>query len=187
MHGVKNTMSILNLISGGVDNNGGVVLKGGNTSNTQNYTDMLSLVGNYQLDGYPMGSTPVQNSDVTRSIANGYVFAYHGSSRPLIKGFTALINNGSINHDLGSTGTADPSLITGIHYITFNRNRQDATAMRENKYNEFTGKFEEGYPQVTEDRFGTDFAATVSRANTGSMRFVLGLVPTKQNYLPKTG
>lgn len=181
-------MSTLYLsLSNTVDNNGGTVMKGGNVNNAQNYLDMTNVSGNYSLDGYPYSSVPVENSSATKALVGGsYVFAYN-NSKPLAKGATVTINIGSLGHDLFSPGTKDVSLITGIHSRTTNTNRLDTTAIRNNQYNEFTGKFEEGYPLVSEDAFGNDTAASVSRENPGTLRFTLGKTIESKQYNSKTG
>jgi hypothetical protein len=176
--------SIYNSVNNTVKNEGGVVLKGGNLSDVQNYLNLVSLIGNYESNDYPYSSSPVELNTLTKKAIVG-VFAYN-RSRPLTKGTTAVVNIDHVDHDLKTPGTADVSIDTNIHAMTKNRNRLDTTAIRNNKYNTVTGKFDEGYPVVSVDQFGNDNATLISRENPGRLSFSTGKVIVSQNYNSKT-
>jgi hypothetical protein len=175
-------MSTINIVLGGAVNDGGIILKAGTINTTQNYSAITSLVGNYSLDTYPRTSVPVQNEDVTKALTgSNTVFAFN-SGIPLIKGLVVAINNGHVDHELYTTGTVDTSLITNIHFRTSNINRLDTTAIRSQKFDIYTGKFDTGYPVVSVDNFGNDEAALVSRSNPGTLAFIVGKRPVSQSY-----
>lgn len=169
------------------ENNGGVIMKGGDVINSQNYLNMTNVTGVYSLDGYPYSSVPVQNNDSQKALnSSNFVFAYNNQDA-LVKGFTVILNTISLDHDLKTPGTKDTSLTTAIHGKFGEVNRLDTTAIRQNRYNEYTGKFELGYPGVSEDNFGNDVAALPSRANPGILSFTLGKTVHTKQYNAKTG
>ena len=179
-------MAILNIISDVINNNGGIITRGGNTKNSQNNTNITSIDSGNKVEKISIGSTVVENKDVTKAV-DSYVFGYHLSSRPLVKGATRAINSGSMYHELSTTGTSDTSITTGIHYISWNNNRLDTTAIRNGNFNMMTHKFEPGYPVISEDAFFVDEAAVVDRANPGTLSFKLSGHIVSQSYKSKTG
>jgi hypothetical protein len=62
-----------------------------------------------------------------------------------------------------------------------------STAFRENRFNEVTGKFEAGYPDVQLDDLRVDTAANPTRQNPGRITFTYGKRLINSGYYPKTG
>lgn len=165
----------------------GTVLKGGTKSSTNNFLSMESILGNYSLDAFPYGSTVVQTGDVEKSLdSESSVFAFD-NDRPLVKGVTFVINNDSLDHELRTTGTRDTNLRTNIHHIRYMKTVLAASAIRDGKFDVYTGQYEATYPQMSNDDFGSDFAATVSRANPGKLTMLVNKLPVSQTYETKNG
>ena len=177
--------SIYNSIAETIKNDGGSVFKGGNVANSQNYLSLVNVIGNYETNDFPYSSSPVELNTLSKKAIVG-VFAYN-RDRPLTKGSTLTLNQNHVDHDLKTPGTVDVSIDTNIHATRYNRNRLDTTAIRNNQYDVYTGKFNEGYPVVSEDDFRNDVAASPTRSNPGLLSFTLGSNVRTQQYISKTG
>jgi hypothetical protein len=163
---------------------GGAILRGGVTDN-QNYLGLVNVVSNYETNGRVFPSLPREIDNLSIKAIPG-IFAYD-RSKPITKGSTLILNQDHVTHGLNTTGTTDMSIDTNIHARTKNSNRLDTTAIRTKKYSIYTGKFDDGYPVVSQDDFGNDVAAVPTRSNPGLLSFTLGSSVNTQQYMGKTG
>lgn len=177
-------MSIIyNSLNETVNNFGGSATRIGiPLNNIQNRLNLSNVV-NLAYYEHPNGSTVTENSSVQKA-SQPHVFAYN-HDRPLIKGYTRLINLTIIATDLGTPGRKDPSASVSIHPRTKNFNRLDTSAIRNKNFNTIAGKFDAGYPGVNIDNFGTDRAASISRNNPGVFVFATSQSPVVKNYEAK--
>lgn len=167
---------------------------GGNGGSVAKATSS-SLLDGVQVSYYAsgvFGSTVVDGNNTDKALSGG-VFAYN-NQKPTAKRLSETIN-GSLNDYLLS-GAAVPSLVKSIHYLKVCsggcsdgvRTRKLTTALREGRFNEYTGKFEVGYPVVSVDNFDTDNASRPSRSVPGTLVYKSGSqVPTTAAYKPKKG
>lgn len=177
-------MAFINIsLESSVKNDSGVVFKGGSVSSS---SPAQAFASQYSPDSLPFASYVVQGVNTTTALSDeGSVFAYN-TNTPLIKGETVVINSQSLNHELYTTGTANPSLINSIHPVFGARTRLAASAIRNGYFDIYTGKFDLGWPDVQYDAFGDDVAATPSRSNPGTMYYSLGKKYVAKNYQAKT-
>lgn len=166
--------------SGVVKNNGGVVKKGGNVPVTTRFTVTPVVHAN---ERQVVGSVVVDNSSADKAV-NGGIFA-NNTQRPIAKKVTTVL--GGVSNIVLRSGAARPELVRSINKLETLRTRRFTTAIRENKYNRVTGRFDVGYPVVAIDSLATDNAANPTRSNPGQMVFKIGAkIPVTSNYKPKT-
>lgn len=148
----------------------------------------LHLVNLNQTKSYnhPHSSVPVQNADTKKAIENFSVFSFN-NDRPIVKGYTKLLNNVIIAHGIGTTGSRNTNIISSIHFKSTNKNRLDTTAIRYKQYSMSTGKFDIGLPLVFNDNFGQDNAVAISRTNPGTLCFKSARKTESKSYKTKTG
>lgn len=150
-------------------------------------------VGVTRYNNDVFGSTVVDTNDVDKALTVlGSSLAYN-NQKPVAKRYTTLLNGVVINNCLQS-GAARPELVESIHSIKICtmgcgggvRTRQTSTAFRENKFNRYTGQFDNGYPNVSTDYFDADNAVNITRVSPGSLTFKSsGLVPVNGVYQSK--
>lgn len=182
------------------DNNGGTVKANGNVSGTfQAKPTSEEKVGVF-------GSTVIDNDSADPALSDG-IFAYNNQD-PVAKKLTSSL--AGTPNDYLLSGAADPNNIRSIHKLEVVRTRRLTKAIRQNKFNRYTGKFEAGYPQTGVDDFydiglnalstsSTDDAATPTRDNPGELTFIgrsisdgststsgTILTPTNEDYKPRT-
>lgn len=169
----------------GAGGNGGAVARASNSS----------LLDSVQVSYYSsgvFGSTVLDLNDTDKAVSSG-TFAYN-NQKPVAKRYSTTIN-GTSNTVLQS-GASVPSLVQSIHYIKVCtmgcsdgvRTRKLTSAIRQNKFNEYTGEFDAGYPVVSADNFSTDDAAQPSRAVPGELTYKTGAPnPVNDFYKEKTG
>lgn len=170
------------------NNNGGSVLNGGDTS-------VLNSIDLGYSDVGVFGSSVVDNDDADKALSAG-TFSY-SNQRPVAKRVTEQLSG--VNNDYLQSGASDPSNARSIHQVEVIRTRRLTTAIRANKWNEYTGEFEAGYPVVAVDEFydistdstsvnPTDNAANPSRQVPGELVYKTGApVPVQDDYKEKTG
>lgn len=161
-------------------NNGGTAVRTGTSS---------SLLDNiYSSEARTQyGSTPVDNNDADRAVTT-VAFAKNNSGL-----LAKRVNSGLPNGVVLRSGASVPSLTKSINRLEGLVTRLQTKAYREGKFNDFTGKFDAGYPQQSDDSSmlydGStyeDRAADVSRSAPGSLRFMYGSSSVSKNYSPKT-
>lgn len=181
-----------NVTGSGSGGNGGAVAKASNT----NLLDGIT-VSRYNAGVF--GSTVIDNYNADKAFSAG-TFAYN-NPKPIAKRVTTEIN-GSPNNVLLS-GASAPSLfvsiVVSIHkiqvwdgagYIEGTRTTKLTSAIREGKWNQYTGEFDMGYPQSSVDEFGQpqDQAANVGWNSPGKLTYKYGSpLPTSDFYKIKTG
>lgn len=166
-----------------INNFGGSATKIGHS--LQNNLQLVNLTEHQSYD-HPYSSEPQENINTQKALPE-LVFSFN-NNRPVIKGFTRILNLGLIAKDIGTTGTSNTNITSGIHARSIHKNRLDTSTIRNNQYNFYTGKFEfeSGSPGIYNDFFGTDMAAAVSRTNPGALTFKNSQVINRQYYKPKT-
>ena len=166
-----------NVTGSGAGGNGGSVAKASNSS-------LLDGVETSYYNAGVFGSTVLDNNTSDKALSAG-IFAYNNSN-PISKRVTTTLSTTS--NDVLLSGASQPELIQSIHKIETVRTRKLTTAIRENRYNEFTGQFEAGYPQVAVDSFNSDSAANPSRTNPGKLTYKTSSAsPVNDSYKEKTG
>ena len=175
-----------NAVASGAGGNGGSVAKASSTN-------LLDGVEVSRYDAGVFGSSVVDTNDIDKVYSSG-TLAYNNPG-PISKRVTANIN-GSTNTFLLS-GALVPSLIHSIHYqkvkngsnyVQGIRTRRFTSAIREGKWNNYTGKFESGYPVVGVDVFADDNAALPTRSVPGNLTFISsGSNVVNAAYKEKTG
>lgn len=133
------------------------------------------------------GSVVVDNNSADKAIGGG-VFSYN-NQRPVAKKLTPTLS--TVSNDFLVSGALVPSNIRSIHKLETLRTRRQTSAIRQGYFNDFTGKYDEGYPVVAVDALATDEAANPSRENPGELVYIAGnsntiLVPVTDDYKPKT-
>jgi hypothetical protein len=160
-------------------------------------TSKLDPVGvsRYNADVFGSRVLPASETDADyadKALTSG-TFA-HNHVKPIGPRQTAEIA-GQTNTFLLS-GANVPSQIESIHFMKICgmgcvhgvRTRKFTTAIRENRYNRFTGQFDSGYPQESFDEFDVDNAAVPTRTVPGQLVFKTGKYePVSQNYEAKNG
>jgi len=184
------------------DNNGGTVKANGDTSGTF----QASSVAQNKVGVF--GSTVVDNDSADKALDSG-VFAYN-NEQPVAKKITTAL--ATVSNDYLRSGAAVPGIVRSIHRLEVVRTRRLTQAIRLNKFNRYTGKFEAGYPQGsnTPDEFynistgllqptSTDDAASPTREHPGELTYIgqsvsdgstsvtdTIKVPKNDDYKPKT-
>lgn len=160
-----------------VNRTGGAATKVSNTYQLDGVTTAYSNLGVF-------GSTVIDGDDADKALSAG-VFAYNNES-PIAKRVTDTLS--TVSNDVLLSGAAQPSLVRSIHELEVLRTRRLTTAIRQNKWNEFTGEFDAGYPVVTVDTLATDNAANPTRAIPGLLNYKSsGPTIVSDNYSKKTG
>jgi hypothetical protein len=161
---------------GSTENNNGVAVNAGSP------TGRVSKValGREQV---ATGSVVVDRETTDKSVSAG-VFGY-STQKPISARLSVVVGASSSNVLLGLANV--PSQIRSIHKIESRRVVRKATAMRAGNFNLITGKFTVN-PTSTTDSFGSDVAASPTRAVPGKLVYKLGsYAPVSANYKAKTG
>ncbi len=178
--GYSSTVNVYHLSGTTNDNNGGVIKKGGNVANVDLFASTPVV---YENEREVMGSVVLDNSWANKAVNDG-TFA-HNTQRPIAKKVTITL--GGVANTVLRSGAARPELVKSINKLETLRTRRFTTAIRENKYNRYTGQFDAGYPVVAVDSLATDNAANPSRTLPGQLVFKTGAkVPVSSDYKPKT-
>lgn len=139
------------------------------------------------------GSTVVDNNSADKALSAG-VFAYDNES-PVAKKVTTSL--AGVSNTVLRSGASDPSNIRSIHKLEVVRTRRQTSAIRAGKFNEFTGKFDAGFPVNEVDDFydiatntlsetSTDNAAAPTRQVPGELTYLVGVTPVNADYPEKT-
>jgi hypothetical protein len=161
-------------------------------------TSKLDPVGVSRYNTDVFGSTVIDGNNTDKALSAGE-FA-HNHIKPIGPRQTSEIA-GQAN-DFLLSGANVPDQIQSIHFMKICgmgcyqgiRTRKFTTAIRENHYNRFTGQWDAGYPQQSNDYFNGidnssgDNAATPTRGVPGELTYKsAGLVPVNDVYKPKNG
>jgi hypothetical protein len=163
-------------------NDGGVMKANGTTS-----SGVVSNVATPRSDLGVFGSTVIDNDSADKALAGG-VFSYD-NERPIAKKTTTSLS--TVSNDYLRSTAGNPGGIRSIHKVEAVTTRKLTTAIRENKWNEYSGRFDTGFPEVVVDDFGNDKAANPTREVPGQLTYVAGnentiLVPKNDEYKPRT-
>lgn len=174
-----------------VDNNGGAASKITSTTSA----DMVG-VSVAREDVGVFGSTVVDGVNTDKALTAG-TFAYDNESPVAKKVTTSLSGVTDPFYSVILLSAASiPSIRESIHYqkvknvgyIEGVRTRRQTTAIREGRWNEYTGEFDPGYPLVVVDAWPNDIAASPSRTYPGRLLFKGSSPnPTYAEYSKKTG
>jgi hypothetical protein len=138
-------------------------------------------------------STVIDNNSADKALVAG-TFAYD-NERPVAKKLTTSLSG--VENDVLLSGASDPSNIRSIHKLEVVRTRRQTSAIRSGNFNDFTGKFDSGYPVNVVDEFydvstntlsetSTDNAATPTRQVPGELTYLVGVAPVNADYPKKT-
>ena len=169
------------------DNDGGIIKANGSTSNTK-----FNQTSTPTKDLGVFASTVIDGSDTDPALVSG-VFAYN-NSKPVAKKITTSIN--TVNNSVLLSGALLPNLIQSVKKLKVCtggscsdgvRTSQVTKAIRNDKFNIYSGKFDVGFPQVVVDNYETDKEADVTRSSQGGFVYLIGSSPVVRNYVGKTG
>jgi hypothetical protein len=184
----KQIDGISDVTSTSTDNNSGTIKANGSVGGTFETSPTTT-----EKTGV-FGSTVVDNDDADKALSIGS-FAFN-NERPIAKKTTTSL--AGVPENFLQSGACVPGLIKSIHKTESVRTRKLTTAIRENKWNEFSGEFDAGYPQVSLDTFYNiaaddtstlpiDDAANPTRLNPGELVYKDGSPnPINNTYKPKT-
>lgn len=170
-------------------NNGGVMTANGTAASNvvRSQPTAAAQVGVYS-------NVVVDNADADKALASG-TFAYNNAKPTAPKLTTTLSGTSNTFLLSGANDTTNARSINKLEKIT---TRRLTTAIRNNKWNEYSGKFEAGYPTGVVDPFwdislgsgvstSTDQAAEPTRSVPGELVYLQGNpVPKLDNYKAKT-
>lgn len=159
------------------DNNGGTIKANGTLSGT------FAASAVTQAKTGVFGSTVVDNDNADKALSAG-TFAFNNNN-PVGKKVTTSLSG--VSNNVLLSGAGNPGGIRSIHKIESIKTRKLTTALRENRYNEVTGEFDAGYPQLSTDNFGSDNAANPTMAVPGELAYKTGAKePVTDEYKAKT-
>lgn len=139
-------------------------------------------------------NTVVDNADADKALSAG-VFAYDNSTPTAMKITTSLAG---VNNDFLRSAANDTDGAKSINKLEVLRTRRTTTAIRNNKWNEYSGEWDSGFPVVAVDNFwnistgsgvstSTDEAANPTRSSPGELVYLQGNpVPKMDDYKAKT-
>lgn len=155
-----------NVVGSGAGGNGGSVAKANDSS----------LLDGVEVSRYDSGvfASTVIDGDNTDKVVVSEDFA-KDTQRPLGKVVSQTVAN-------------QPEYIRSIHKGEVYRTRKLTTAIREGKWNQFTGEFDPTYPENVVDNFEPDSAASPSRTLPGTLVYKSSAPdPVSDIYKEKTG
>jgi hypothetical protein len=170
-------------------NNGGVM--------TANGTASSNVLRSESTATEPVGvfaSTVIDNSFADKALSAG-TFAYDNAV-PTAKKITTTLAGTS--NDFLRSGASDPGSIRSINRQETVRTQRITTAIRANKWNEYSGEWDAGFPVDASDTFwdisqasgvttSTDSAASPTASVPGRLTYLEGNpVPKNDVYKPKT-
>ena len=157
------------------NNNGGVGKNVGTTSS------VLSNRGFVAGEKSVFASTPIDNATADEAVSAG-TFAFD-NQRGVIRRVTNSLSD--VSNDILVAGAAVPSNVQSIHQISGTYITDLTSAIRDGRWNEYSGSFDPVVSGVSVN-FGVDNAANPTKAAPGSLRFLSGSkVPTSDDYSPK--
>lgn len=170
-------------------NNGGVITANGTASSNivRSQSTAAAQAGVYS-------NVVVNNADADKALSSG-TFAYDNATPTAIKITTSLAG---VSNDFLRSGANDTDNAKSINKLEVVRTRRTTTAIRNNKWNEYTGEWEAGFPTGVVDQFwsisassgsatSTDEAAAPTQSVPGELVYLQGNpVPKLDNYKAKT-
>lgn len=168
--------------------NGGAVAK---TS-----SELLDGVEVSRYNGGIFGSTVIDGTNTDKALSGG-VFS-HNNTKPISKRLTTSL--ATVDNTVLESGASQPTITRSIHKFETDTSVEYTTLFRENKYNEYTGKWDDngivtsrtatvafpGYAVVRS--FDSDDAANPTREIPGELIYKTNSpIPVLDNYKEKTG
>jgi hypothetical protein len=165
-------------------NNDNGTMKANGSSSSNVMDQVKTVVGTVDAFGSKVVADSVTVVDYAGKAVSGGTFAYNNA-----KPISSLITNtiaGVSNTSILTPGN-DGDTVRSINKVETVRTRRFTTAVRANKYNRVTNKFDSGFPVVAVDSVATDEAATPTRAVPGELTYRTGAkTPYNDNYKAKT-
>lgn len=159
--------------------------RGGTAINVGSVGTVLEnkTLGSDRVDGV-FGSTPYDGNSADKAVSGG-TFAHNHVSPIAMKVTTEIAG---VSSNALRTTSNQPGLMRSIHKLEVLRTNKITSAIRSNKYNRYTGRWDSGFPQTAVDSLATDTAATPTRSSPGQLTYKLGQkVPVSNNdYKAKT-
>lgn len=172
------TDGLSSVTSTSTDNNGGTVKANGVTGGTFQAAKIT------QESTGVFGSVVVNNNDADKALSAG-IFAYN-NQYPIAKRISTSLS--TVSNSVLQSGADQPSLVRSIHKLEVLRTRKATTAIREGRFDIYTGKYDSGYPVVVVDILSTDTAANPTRSNPGLLNYKSSsLSIVSDSYAKKTG
>jgi hypothetical protein len=170
-------------------NNGGVMTANGSSGANilRSQSTATAQVGLYS-------NTVVDNADADKALSAG-TFAYNNATPTAMKITTSLAG---VSNDFLRSGANDTDGAKSINKLEVVRTRRITTAIRNNKWNEYSGEWEAGFPSGAVDAFwdigagsgvstSTDQAASPTRSVPGELVYLQGNpVPKLDDYKAKS-
>lgn len=151
-----------NVKGSGAGGNGGAATRSGSSST------LVDDVAVTRSDEGVFGSTVVPGLASDKALAGG-VFA--GNNEEFIGKRITDVLAGSVNNDVLLSGAAVPENVRSIHKLETLRTQKTTTAIRNNRYNRYTGAWNAGTPVNQVDTLPTDNAANPSRSTPGRLTY----------------
>jgi len=172
-------------------NNGGVMTANGSSAANVLRSEPTAAANKFGV----FASTVVSGVNAEKAL-NAGTFAYNEQSPVGPKLTTTLA--GTVNNSFLRSGADDNANRRSIHYQTTVTSTRTTTAIRANKWNEYAGTWEAGFPVTATDQFfnpatsgssatTTDEAALPTASVPGELVYLQGNpVPKLANYESKT-
>lgn len=151
-------------------NNGGAAKKIKNTSLLDGLTVSGSGVGF-------VGSKVVNGVNTYKGLSAG-VFGYN-SNAPVAKRYSKTLSG--VSNTVLRSGALVPSLIKGIHKVESMITLLQTTAIRAGKLSLYTGKFDAGYPELSDDT-GTSGTGKMLVGSDGNYKDTATKSPGRLTY-----
>lgn len=157
-------------------NDGGTMKANGTVS-----SNVMSDVGTATPQVGVVGSTVIDNGWADKAVSGG-TFA-HNHTNPI----SALVTTELAG--LADTAIKNPGAkeaVRGINKFETDESALLTTAIRDGKFNRYTGAWDSGYPSGVTVSFSQDDAAVPSGAVPGELTYMAGsVVPTNDEYAPR--
>lgn len=181
VNGSSTTVSPYGTIVEASNNHGTIRANGSSASNVvENVKTVRPVVNTF-------GSTVIEDSVTSKDYAGKAVSA--GSfAHNHVKPISALITTELAGVDTNVIKSpANDGVKRSINKVENNKSILFTTALRANKYNRVTGKWDSGYPAAQTISFNSDEAANPSLSVPGELTYRTGAkIPVNDNYKSKT-
>lgn len=181
VNGSSTTVSPYGAIVEASNNHGTIRANGSSASNVvENVKTVRPVVDTF-------GSTVIQDSVTSKDYAGKAVSAgsfAHNHVKPISAFITTEL--AGVNTNVIKS-PANDGVKRSINKVENNKSVLFTTALRANKYNRVTGKWDSGYPAAQTISFASDEAANPSLSVPGELTYRTGSkVPVNDNYKSKT-
>ena len=165
-------------------NNDNGTMKANGSSSSNVMDQVKTVVGPVDAFGSKVVEDSVTVVDYAGKSVSAGTFAYN-NTKPISSLVTTTIA-GVANSSILTPGN-DGDTVRSINKVETVRSRRFTSAVRANKYNRVTNKFDAGFPVVAEDTLASDDAATPSRSVPGELTYMRGsTTPYNDDYKAKT-